>query len=195
MKAKGVNRFLESLGLSNNITNTQIPELRSINLRSNGNYSIDFRSDRLSFDPDLELIKIKKYNYRATSGIFTGVSKDGRILKFKHSLKHNDHPFRGPRIGDILFFVKKSNGTLGATTAIITELHSDYLVMNKTISYDISNYTVGYADPELYQDSSQDTLIPELLLQYSPKSSLTADIYIDYFAVTSFSARSEYFGI
>ena len=63
MKVKGIKRFLESLGITpngNSKNDLVLSNVRSINLRSNGNQFLDIH-DKVSFDFEHELIFIKEY--------------------------------------------------------------------------------------------------------------------------------------
>lgn len=193
MKKAGIKRFMESIGCSAD-TPTRIKEIRTINLRSDGNQSITPENDEITFDMDNELIKIKEYDATLVSGIVSIYEIAGNELRncrFSTSLKFNMHPI--PKIGDTIVYISKKDGSYKAIGKV-TDILSKTLTIDSDFP-DAAEYVIGYVDSTEYATASQYLRDPRFFVKYTPVTDFDTDIYIDFFAVVGFSAVSSYYGI
>ena len=138
MNKTGIERVMEAFGINAN-SPTRVKELKTINLRSNGNQSLNPRDDVLTFDVDNELIKIKEYKATAINGFFINPTYDGNnTLKFDMTINSEDLKFRKPRVGDILASVKLTDNSI--TRKEIDK--SEDILQNHPMLYLIFLYTL-----------------------------------------------------
>lgn len=193
MNKIGIERVMEAFGINAN-SPTRVKELKTINLRSNGNQSLNPRDDVLTFDVDNELIKIKEYKATAINGFFINPTYDGNnTLKFDMTVNSEDLKFRKPRVGDILASVKLTDNSIISMSPIVS-IKSGVITISKKLT-SIEGCYFTYIDSEKLEESSNDILKPKLRVIYTPLTKFKTDIYIGFDAIVGFSAKSEYCGI
>lgn len=193
MKTAGIRRFLESIGVSEN-TESRIRDLRSINLRSNGNHYIDFRTDAITFDTDNGLVKIKEYDCAPISGLLRGYEKlsDGYCSYITTSTLYG-HTFRKPKVGDILLKINRS--TLAySVVGTVNYVDISSIKCDATEEVSESSYWLAYVDSAHFADSSRDLGDSKIFVRYTPRTSYDADVYICFYSIVGFTAASPVLG-
>lgn len=193
MKTAGIKRVMKSLGCTANVP-SRIKELKTINLRSDGNQSVTPEDDEITFDADNELIKIKEYDASLVSGLVSLYTIDGKELhdcRISTSIRFRQQPI--PKNGDILVYISKTDSTVKTVGKVV-------YMLSKTIAADSElpdpeGYYIGYVDADAYADAKQYVSDPRFFVKYTPVTDFDTDIYIDFAAVAGFSTITPYFGI
>jgi len=172
-----VKRIFEGAGYSTTGI-IQTPLIKTLVFTTN--QGIDYHRDFISFDEDLNLMKIKQYNYKAINGIFDGFTVSANVLKSETTISRINkfYPFRNPRVGDIVFIVD-STGAIEANTYTITWREFNSITLDRELTGYNSTKVICYADPELYSSAVADPLDKYLFFYYSPYTTRDADVFID----------------
>lgn len=196
MKKSEIVRILSGLNIptSGMVGPVIIPNLKSINLTSDGNQVIDTYGDHISFDFDNELIRIKEYDVEGISGMFNldycNVNKNVINLNLPPIL-HNIYPFRKYAIGDIVYFVniKTLKRDISLDSAI-TNIDSNGVHLDKDMPSNYKEYYVCYASSTKFSTAVLTEEDNRLALSYTPRTKFTTDIYLTFESICGFAFKS-----
>lgn len=191
MKSAGIERVMKSFGCSDGVP-ARIKELKTINLRSNGNQELNIGEDTITFDTTNELIKIKEYKTKLISGIFTNFTIEGNILKdpFILNNKNFSKKYR-PKIGDMIVYINKKDNSI-KTIGTIEKISLSEVTVSKELP-DSSDYYIAYVNGSDSASGVQYSLDPRFFIKYIPLTNYSTDIYLSFFSVVGFSTLSSYY--
>ncbi len=196
MKKTELIRILSGLGISTSGSTgyIQIPNLKSLNLTSDGNQVLNKYSDYISFDFDNELIGIKEYDVVGISAMINmsmATVKDNVINSGLQHITHSDFPFRKYCVGDVVYFVDRK--TLKRNTSLdnrIVNIDNRGIIMEKNVPNDYNNYYVCYASGNEFATATLREDDNRLAIKYTPRTKFITDIYLTFDSICGFTFTS-----
>lgn len=185
MTKEMITRILSGVGIAPNVP-ARIPELRAINLRSNGNHIIDARTDEVTFDNVNSAVEIKEYEIIPVNGIFLHHEIHSDKIEYFAPKTTILKKFRKPQVKDIVVSVDNTSGEY-KILGNITELTYEYFKLDKPVT-DLVNATLLYCDPDNFGNAIRDIYDNRCFYLSKPATKFPVDIYIDYSAIVSISA-------
>lgn len=185
MTKEMITRILSGVGIAPNVP-ARIPELRAINLRSNGNHVIDARTDEVTFDNENSVVEIKEYEIIPVNGIFLHPEIHSDKIEYFAPKTTILKKFRKPQVKDIVVSVDNTSGEY-KILGNITELTYEYFKLDKPVT-DLVNVTLLYCDPDNFGNAIRDIYDNRCFYLSKPATKFPVDIYIDYSAIVSISA-------
>lgn len=191
MKTTGITKIMECFGCSDGVP-ARIKELKTINLRSNGNQELNPLQDEITFDIGNELIKIKEYDCEIVSGLFLECNvNNSEITDYTIGKCKNFRNRISPKIGDTLIYIKESDSSTKIVGSI-TDIIAGKIIADKALP-NVEGYYIAYMRSSDYADSSQLFLDPRYFVRYKPLTEYKADIYLSFFSVVGFSTITPYY--
>jgi hypothetical protein len=171
-----------------------IPNLKSLNLTSDGNHVIDAHGDYINFDFNNELIKIKEYAVEGISAMFNlsyGSIDKNIINTTLPPIKHNLYPFRKYAIGDIVYYVdRKTLKRNVSLDSIIINIDDKGVHLDKYIPTNYNDYYICYAAGNSFATSVLDEEDNRLALIYKARTKFNTDIYLSFESICGFVFKS-----
>ena len=192
MTTSEIKRVLSGIGVNTSSDSTgyiQIPELKYINMMSDGNQVIDYYTDFLNFDFKNNILRIKEKDVTGISRYFNisgAIVNGNKITLDAEPYTHNKFSFRKYQKGDIIYYVNKE--TLQRDPSkddIIVDVDGKTITLKNSIQ-SLSKYYICYAST----DFSKAVLNPNdnrLALLYTDRGDTVADIYFGFRAIVGFS--------
>jgi hypothetical protein len=183
-------------------------DITSVNLLSDGAQNYDYFSQRLYFNTDDGLLKIKYYDFKIiTSEFFSWIKTGDSSFQIKPDMfgyygkKYGEFDkFRNPVKGDIVYTVSKLNGNFVEATKI-DYIDSKSMTLESDITANDGVY-LCYASGSLLTLDNEGDIFPtsegmflEVLensrniLIRKPKTPYDSDIYISFDGITGISLK------
>ena len=158
----------------------QTPGVRALILSTN--QGINHREEFLTFDTTNQFIRIKKFTNEVVSGrLSNSVSINGSELTVNNSiyLRHSLHPFRAPKVGDIIFIVNQ-DGSYKETGLTIVGTATNYLKLSGSLTgFNKETQQLCYAHGEKFKSAVQDLETPALFFAYTQISENKDDVILN----------------